>query len=116
MQFDLNEIVNNTEKALEVKNKIEAGFKELTESAALSLQTAKDTKVLNDQLHEQVQELTKASINLNQAMRDIHTMLNSKRELFREDPEMVAFVESLGKYILSSGSIKLHVMGNSDGK
>lgn len=97
------------------KDALQSTFNELTASCKLALEEAKNQKDLNLELAKQIKDLTESNMNFNDALTNIHIMLNSKKDLWRQDQEMQEFMNKFATWIASAGSIKLKVLrGNNE--
>jgi len=50
--------------------------------------------------------------DLTQAMKNIHVMLGSKKDLWQDDSEMNDLMNTISTFVMSSGAIKLGVLSN----
>lgn len=92
---------------------IHAGYTELSNAAALSLEAATEANDLVAEYKKQVETLTQSNIDLSSAIKDIHLILNSHADLLDQEKELKEFRKGLAQYVISSGMIKLGVVGNA---
>ncbi len=94
------------------KKQMQKCFDDLIESNKQSVSYAKE---IAEKLNESV-ELYKAQLNaaiqLSDAIKNIHLMLNERIELFSNDNDMKKLLENLGEFVLSSGAIKMGVLSS----
>ena len=118
LQFNLQEGIDNPEKAPEIVRSVQAAFTELSNSSLAALEAAKQSKNLAEEYSKQVQLLTQSNVDLTSAMKNIHIILNSKSDLFKGDAEMQEVMAGLSMFVVGSGAIKMGVFakGMEDAK
>lgn len=109
-EFDLSEGLKDETKAKEVIAKVQKAIDDLVIANSQAQQAAKDALTLSNEYEKQVDLLLQANTDLADALKNIHIMLNAKRDLFKEDKEMVEFMEKLATWTLSSAAIKSGVI------
>lgn len=109
-EIDLSEGLKDETKAKEVIAKVQKAIDDLVIANSQAQQAAKDALALSNEYEKQVDLLLQANTDLADALKNIHIMLNAKRDLFKEDKEMVEFMEKLATWTLSSAAIKSGVI------
>ena len=113
LEFDLNEAFKKPEKAKEIVKKVQTSFTELTDACLAMKEAAKESEKLNLEYAKQVQHLTNANVDMVTAMKNIHIILSSRQELFKDDKEMQEVMLGLATFVTGSGAIKMGVLAKA---
>lgn len=105
-EIDLAEGLKDEAKAKQTISKVQKAIDDLVIANTAAKKAAEDAVALSDEYEKQVNLLLSANTDLADALKNIHIMLNSKRELFKEDAEMADFMAKLATWTLSSSAIK----------
>ncbi len=111
--IDLTEGLNDPTKAKAVVKRVQNVIDELVEANQEALQVAKDANANADEYEKQCNNLNKSNQGLVEALKNVHIVLGSKIDLFKDDEGMNELMKELGKFIMSSGAIKSGVVKNA---
>jgi hypothetical protein len=110
LEFNLQDAINNPEKAKVIVQQVQKAFTELANSNLQALNVAKQSQTLLADYEQQMKVLVNGNINLADALKNVHIFLNSKKDLWKADKEVQDFMQHLSTWVVSSGAIKLGVL------
>ena len=111
MQVEIN--LKNKEQAAQEIKKVQTAIDELLDVCnQQKTQLQENIKTISEaEAHSKT--LENSAVDMSDAMKAIHRILQSKKELFEGDQEMKAVLDSLATFVVSSGAIKLGVISNA---
>jgi len=104
----------NKEEAMMQVKVLKDSYEEMCE---VSKKQNEALKVANDQLEsaaKTINTLTDAAMGTTEALKAVHTILGSKKDLWNNDKQINELMNSLSTFVLSSGAIKLGVISNDN--
>jgi hypothetical protein len=111
-KIDLLEGLKDPEKAKEVVKQVQGAIDELVlANQELKKQLEIDIKKF-DEAAELIKNLQEATINATEVIKNLNIVLNSKRELFKDDEEMEVVMKALAHFVTGAGAIKMGVLAN----
>lgn len=110
VEIELGKILVDNDEAKEVIKQVQAAFRELSEASLEAIDAAKKANQNANEYHEQLVKVNKANLDLTQAIKNIHIVLGSKRDLWENDKEIEAVMNSLATFVLGSGSMKAGII------
>lgn len=113
MEINFEEGFQSKEKAKEVVAQIQKVISDLEEASRTLLAKCNEQKDQINDLVELNQSSTLANVNLADTIKAIHMELNSKMELVSQDKGLTTLTKDLGKWVVSSSSIKLGVLSKA---
>ena len=112
LQFNLQDVIDNPSTAGRVVAEVQKAFTDLSNASLAAINSAKEAHNNMEEYSKQVDLLTKANIDMVDTLKNIHTVLGSKADLFEGDKEMKFLMDALSTFILSSSTIKLGAITN----
>lgn len=105
LEFDL------TNPTPEIVKQVHDAFEELANAALQAIETAKEANENAAAFEKQNKELLEGSISMTETMKAIFSVLGQKKDLWKNDADMKIIMDSLATFVLSSGAIKMGVIG-----
>ena len=115
-EINFEEGFESKEKAEKVVKQIQFAIDELTLANQESMRQLKETLATIDQAEKQIKILTQANIDMTKTMKNLHIVLGTKKDLWKDDEEMNVVMNALAHFVTGSGAIKLGVIGNEENK
>lgn len=110
VEIDLMEGLKDPEKAKTVVKQVQKAIDDLTKGFQQAMVAAESAQKVADDYSGQVSILVRSNAELQGAIKDIHLLLNAKKDLWENDTEMQSLVTELGKHVMSSSAIKAGVI------
>lgn len=111
MQVEID--LNNKEKAAEEIKKIQKAIDDLIGVCKSQEQQLKDNVKVINEAEEHINTLQKTAVDLSDALKAVHRILQSKKEMFGTDKEIKELLDMLATFVVSSGAIKLGVISHA---
>jgi len=111
-EIDLKEGMNNPEKAAQVIKQVQDALDEAVIGWQDATAAAKAANDIAEKYQKHCETLQTTSNDLTEALKNVHIVLGSKKDLWKDDKQMIQLMENLGTFVLSSGAIKSGVMNN----
>lgn len=112
-KIDLSEELRNEARAGIIINKVKASMVEFVSDANKALKAADNANKLAEEYQKQTAILTKSNIDLMQALKNVHSVLGAKSDMFKGDEDFKVLMDSLATFVLGSSAIKAGVLNES---
>lgn len=113
IEFDLKEGLKDPAKAKEVVAKVQETVNELIAALKETKEAGAAANNLTKEYEARLITSEKTIVDLTTVIKNIHIVLGARRDAFAGDKGLLAIMEELDKFVMSSGAIKAGVIANA---
>lgn len=112
--FKLTEGLKDPEKAKSVIDDVQQSIDGLVSSNEKVLAEAEKASKLSAEFEKLCRDLEKSNLELVEAVKNIHLILNKHRDRWEDLPDMQEVIKGLGQFVTSAGVIKAGVVAEAE--